>query len=201
MEQKPFRHEAYRLLLEISDELRHSSYERTVVEERFIHHDLHRRPTGHNTVAVRDLQWTNIAHDCMIGLSGPTKLFIIENIVPVLKQYNLLWHWNTPTKSSEKNILKQLVEIGIIFRTETVGIYLVNPIKLWRGNSITCVEATKQLLRDNGKPCIELIHDLRPSDKYISKTAKDDYKQLLDGTGDFSTNILREPDVPYAQED
>ena len=191
MDNKSFRHDAYRLLLEISDELRHSSFERTIVEEKFIHRDLHRNRTGHNTVAVKNLDWTNVSHDCMNGLSGPTKLFIIEHILPCLKQYNLLWYWATPTKSSEKNILKQLVDSMIVFRTEAIGIYLVNPIKIWRGNSITCVEATKQLLRDNGKPCIELIHDLRPSDKYINKTSADNYRQLLDGE-DLPLNLLRD---------
>lgn len=193
------RYEAYRLLLEISDQLRNSSYERKIVEERFIQRDFHRNKTGHTSAAVKDLDWTNIAHDCMQDISDPTLVFIFKNIIPKVKHFNLLWHWPTPTLKSQKNALKELIDKGILFRTETVGIYLVNPIKIWRGNSITCVEATKQLLREKGKPCIELIRDLRPGDVYINGSAKDEFRRLLGSEG--LPNLLKEDDAPYGQGD
>ena len=188
---------AYTLLLYLSDELRHASYERKVIEEKFHGNSFTRNVTSHTAVAVKDLKWTNVAEGMMKTLTKPAQLFVLHNVMDALKQLNMLWYWPPTRKSHEKIILKELIEKKILFKTETTGIYLVNPIKIWRGSPIVCVEATKDLLRVNGKPCPELIRDLRGGDKYTTKTTEDQYDALTNNG--FTPNLLGEDAATYGQ--
>lgn len=173
---------AYHQLLVISDQLKRSSYERKIVEEKYVFRDFVRNDTGLTTAAVKNMEFACMALNALDGLSKPAKLFVVNNLVPAICTYNLLWHWPTPRKSSEKMVLKELVDAKLIFRTETVGMYLVNPIRVWRGQLLTCVEATKDLLRSAGRATPDLVRDLRPGDKYTHKTGGDDFNLLNDIT-------------------
>lgn len=195
MSEHLIRYQAYNLLLEISDQLRNSSYERKIVEEKFVMNTFQRNGTDKTTTNVKDLTWTNLAEGWSEGLSKSTKLFALDHLVPAIKYANMLWHWATPTKRTEKMAIKELVDNKILFRTEVIGIYLVNPLKVWKGNPITCVEATKDLIRSKGKPMLDMIHDLRPGDKYITRTTADHYNSLADNG--ITPNLLEEPAPEY----
>lgn len=169
---------AYYLVLEMSDQMRRSTYEKKVFYEKWKVNGLRRGDTGKTSDAVRDVEWTNVSFDWFDGLSNPAMLFVIKNIVPNLKKYNLLWHWPVSRKSAENRVLKELVEAQVMFRTEVPGIYVMNPVRIWRGNPILCIEETKELLRVHRKPSIDLIKDRRPGAEYMHKTQKDTIQEL-----------------------
>lgn len=183
--------DAYHLLLEISDELRNIAYDRRIIEEKYTMNGVTRKITEHNTLALKNLEWANMSSGWMDGLSNTAIMFATKNLVPALKYSNMLWHWPLTAKSQEKRALKELVDNKILFRTEEVGIYLVNPLKIWRGNPIICVEATKALIRSAGKPTTDMIRDLRPGDKYTARTEADQFRSLTDN--DITPNLLEEP--------
>lgn len=169
---------AYYQLLEISEVLKGTGYEREMISEKYIDNQLIREKTGHTSSSSKD-PFTQFTLNWMAELSNPTALFILRNIMHGLKLYNLLWHWPSARKSSEKAILKELIDHQVIFRTEVVGIYLVNPLKIWRGTKHSAVEATKELLRKHGKPSVELIRDLKPSGQYQLMTTEDKIYKML----------------------
>lgn len=190
---KTNRSQAYQLLLMISDELRNSAFERKIVEEKF-HYDVFRRTdTGRTTVAVKDLVWTNLADGWNEGLNGPTQLFVLKHVIPAVKYANMLWHWPVQCKSQERKAIKELIDNKVLFRTEVPGLYLINPIKIWKCNPITCVEATKDLIRTEGKPALHMIRDLRPGDRYSSRTLEDRFNSLTDNG--ITPNLLQEPNI------
>jgi hypothetical protein len=172
------KHPAYYRLLEISDFIRSTSFEREIVSERYEDGKLTRTKTGHSSSSFAS-PFAQLSLDWISGLSSPTALFVIQHLIHDLKLYNLLWYWPTPKKSSEKLILKELVDKAVIFRTETIGIYLVNPLKLWRGTKFSCVECTKALLREHRVPSIELIRDLKPAAQYQVETNEDRIRKML----------------------
>lgn len=177
---------AYTLLRDFSDALKESSYQRDLMSEKYTFNALNRSKSGKSTAAI-DLEFIQMSNDWIHTLSKSAKLFVLDHIATNLKKYNLLWHFPPTRKSQEQIALKELIDKRILFRTETVGMYLVNPIKVWRGTIFSAVECTKALLRDN-IPSPELVRDLRPSDKFLLKTGEDHYNMLM---GDAKTpNLL-----------
>lgn len=191
------RYEAANLLLQFSDELSKSVYQRKIVEEKFVLNALIRRDNGSTTLATKDLVYASITQGALKGYSKPTIAFIMLEIADNVKMFNLLWQRPATMTNNSQNrkVLKELVATKMLFPTETTGIYLVNPLRIFRGNPITAVEATRELLRENGnKPAHALIRDLRPGDKYVLKSSSDRYELLAN---DFSPNLLKEPDPDY----
>lgn len=191
MEKKP----AYYQILELSDTIKGLSYTRALVSETYSTNGLNRRKTGDKTSFVKDLSFTQVSDGWATGLSDRALLFVAKYIQPSLKMYNLLWHRPVAEKSSEKLILRELVDNKIIFRTEVPGMYIINPLKIWKGTILSCVEATKHLLREHKRPSPELVRDLRPKDDYLLKTGEDYYHQLSDG--EFTTNMLEDEGIEY----
>jgi hypothetical protein len=183
---------AYYQLLMMSDQLRGLAYKRQLFDESYQLDELHRKDTGKQGLSVK-LDYTSISHKAVEGMSKATLAFIMSTIFLDLKMYNLLWSF-VPQTSQERAHLKELLDSHIIFRTETTHIYLVNPVKIWRGAPILAVECTKHLLREHRVPSVDLIRDLRPKDVYQMKTSADQYNLLRDG---FSPNMLEEEHVPY----
>jgi hypothetical protein len=173
---------AYELVLEMSDILRNSVYERKIMFETLVTNGLKRGFTGTETLSVRNVEWTNISFDWLNNpnpekdLSRSAKLMVLEHIIPELKMYNMLWHFPVTRNTTDNGSLKELVDNDVIFRTEVAGIYLVNPLKVWRGNPILAVEETKEMLRIHKKPSLDLIKDRRPADKYTHATAAEMFK-------------------------
>lgn len=176
---------AYYQLLELSDRVKVKTYQRTIVEERLTLNELVRNKLdGKSTVAIKDLNWTNLSNGWDAGLSDRAALFVIRHIVPNVKHSNMLFYYPPPTRSTEREVIAELIRDGILARTESVGMYLIDPLRIWRGNPLTVIEATKQLLRDEGKPSPEMIRDLRPGTKYIIRSSADAFKQLGYGAGE-----------------
>lgn len=170
---------AYIQLLEMSDALQNTTYLRSMVSEEYSGNYLKRTSTGMTTSTLRN-QFTQITLDWIHELSNPTALFIIQHLAQELKRFNLLWYRAPTRKTAENKILRELIDKDIIRRTEVIGIYLVNPVKLWRGTIHSAVEATKTLLRENGgKPKLDLIKDLKPNGDYLLNTNQDHIDKML----------------------
>lgn len=175
---------AYIQLLEISDTLRGLNYKRELVSEEYIDDNtLQRSSTGLTTSMLRN-QFTQITLDWAHELSNAAILFVFKHIVHELKMMNLLWHRLPTRKTAENRIIKELIDKQIIFRTEAIGMYLVNPTRMWRGTVFSAVEATKTLLREHGKPRPELVHDLRPNKEYKLMTNQDRINKMLGTPGE-----------------
>jgi len=152
---------------------------RAMVAEVYGENSFARNATGAETSALKDHRFTQVTIDWIDTLSNPAALFVFRNIMPRLKMYNLLWHWEPCRNTSINRTLRELIADNLLIRTETVGIYLVNPLKVWRGTVHTAVEATKHLLRTEGKPSREMIRDLKPKTDYRLKDGDDMYQQLI----------------------
>lgn len=168
---------AYYQLIEISAMFKGISYQRTVVSESYTDNTFNRDKTGNTTAALNhNFVITNI--DWLPGLSNPAVLFMVRNIYPALRRYNLLWHWEPDRNRANNRILKELTDKQVLMRTEVIGMYLINPIKLVKGSALVAVEATKELLREHGKPRPDLIKDLKLLDKYTLQTSADRFNML-----------------------
>lgn len=179
---------AYKILVKFSEELKDASYERHLISEQYKLNQLRRTKSNVSSVSVSDLNFVQLSTGWMHDLSKPCILFIHLHVMPAIRMYNLLWHWPTPKKRNEKMVLKELIDKKILFRTESIGIYIVNPIKIWRGTIFSAVECTKKLLLDSGKPDTSLIHDLKPGSEYTLQSQEDQY-DLLNDNG-ITPNLL-----------
>lgn len=148
------------MLLQFVEDLEASSYQRHVISENYHLKRYKREGSGMKTIAI-DLQFTQISMGWVQNLSKTTQLFVLNKVMPTIKMYNLLWHYPAPKKTTEKQIIRELTEKQVIFRTEVPGIYLLNPIKLWRGTIFGAIEATRKLLFVHRKPSLAIIIDLK----------------------------------------
>ena len=185
---------AYYQVLEIADQVRNLSSKQTVYTEEYIGDSLERTPLSEKSSRL-NLDFAQLSLDWLAELSNPAKLFIVSRIMPNLKMYNLLWYCPVTKKSSEKITLKELIDCKCLFRTEVAGIYIVNPVKIWKGTIPGAVELTKALLRKHKRPSIDLIYDLKPRKSIQTKTAEDGYHDL----GGFGPHLLAEPIAPYGK--
>jgi hypothetical protein len=184
---------AYYQLLEISEALRVKAQESAVYIERYNGVGWERKKTEHTSTVLRDDEgFVQLSHGWIDRLSRTAREFVMLQIFPRLRQNNLLWHHPSPMKSSERTALAELTGVGILFRTEVAGIYIVNPTKLWKGGKISATECTKQLLREHKTPSTALIRDLRPR----AAVDRDCYNLLKEG---FTPRLLEEapPPEPY----
>jgi hypothetical protein len=179
---------AYDVVLKISDELRNSTYERTVMHQNFVANGLKRGYTGVNTVSVRSLKWTNVDITFMKeDKLSMTARGLCLKIIEELKMYNMLWSHPIERNGNTNKAIKELVDAAVIYRTEVPGIYIVNPVKIWRGDPILATEETKELLRIHKKPSVDIITDRRPSDKY-EHTNEADRFNLMAGDNPLLNN-------------
>lgn len=170
---------AYHLVLEMADSLRSMSYDRTVMFERFDGMgNYNRGMTDQTSSSIKDLEWVCIARGWMRGLKTGTQRFMVDKILPELKMYNLLYYHPVTKQSSVVRAIKELTDKKIMFRTEVPGFYLINPINVWRGNPLTALVETKEMLREHKHPSLELIKDRRPSKEYKHLTAAEMYAKL-----------------------
>jgi hypothetical protein len=186
---------ALKFILEYADDLRKNTFVYPLTESKLVTNGYRRNKIANQGVGVKGLDWANVSSDWVAELSNPAALFVMKNIIPNMKKYNLLWYWPTPKKKSEREAIKELADKKLIFRTETIGIYLVNPVKIWKGDPVTCVEATKDLLRTHRKPSRELIHDIRPGDKFIHELEVEQAIKLLDKAGDLIMDLTSAADT------
>lgn len=170
---------AYHMVLEMADLLRGVSYDRTVIYERFdTSGNFSRGATGQASSAIKDLTWACISTEWMQSLATGTQLFVLNKLLPELKMYNLLYYHPVTKQSSIVRAIKELVDKKIMYRTEKPGFYLINPLNMWRGNPLTSLIETKEMLREHKHPSIELIKDRRPSKEYRNLTSAEQFKLL-----------------------
>ncbi len=178
----------------MSDEVRNMSYQRNLVQENYTINELIREKSGVKTASL-DVDFAQFTLDWMPALTTTAKVFVMNHLMHSLRKYNLLWHFPTPKKRAEKMAIKELIDSKILFRTETPAMYLINPLKLWRGTVFSSIECTKELLR-NDKPNPSMVRDLKPSSKYLLKNSSEQYNSLADNG--ITPNLLGEPDSPYS---
>ena len=157
---KPEKLPAREMLLYFAEELHASSYQRHVVSENYHIKGYKRVGSGMQTLAM-DLDFSQIAAGWLPDMSRTAKIFVVDHLIPNIRMYNLLWHYPTPSKKTDKVAIKELVDKHIIFRTEVPSIYLLNPTKIWRGTIFGAIEATRKLLFQHRRPSIEIITDLK----------------------------------------
>lgn len=181
------RENAYVLAVTLGDQVRERvEADRPMYKEALTQSGMSRVATGHNSLRIKGQNWANMDISICSILSGPTLMFMTRNIVPALKMLNLLWHWPI-TKRSERTAINELIDYKILFRTQTIGIYIVNPVYIWKGGTtMLCIETTKKLLMNNRTPHTGLIHDLRASGEYADP---DKYTRMLNGEG-FDSNLI-----------
>lgn len=187
---------AYRLVINLSDAVRGMSHQRHLVQENYEINSLVRERSGNKTASL-NMEFVQMTTGWMTSLSPSAGNFVFRKLLSSVKKYNLLWHY-TATKSQEKNAIKELVQNKILFRTEVPGIYLINPLKIWRGTVFSAIECTKELLR-NDKPHIGMVRDLKPSDKYLLRNSKEQM-EFLSGD-DFTPNLLEDSEPDYSRDD
>lgn len=152
---------AYQQILELGDIIRGISSERQLYRMRYVGDSVRRVPTEVKSLMI-DMSFGQMNFKLKELLSKKALSFAIGNIMMELKKYNMLWH-HEGSDGNTREILAELREKKVIFSTEATGIYLVNPILMWRGDVHSVVEATKKALRGNGKvPSLEIIKDLQP---------------------------------------
>ena len=188
---------AYRLITDMSDEVRNMSHQRDLVKENYEINSLVRSKTGVKTTSLK-VKFAQFSLGWMEHLSTTAKVFLLDNLFTSIKEYNLLWHFPTSSKRAHVVALKELVDTKVLFRTEVPGMYLLNPLKVWRGTVFSSIECTKELLR-NDKPNSLMVRDLRVSDKYLLRNGEEQMDHL-ENNG-ITPNLLHdgEPGYPLAE--
>lgn len=183
---------AYKLIDNFSNAVRSMSHQRHLVQENYEINSLVRERSGNKTASL-NMEFVQMTMGWINGLSSTASMFVFKKLITSVRKYNLLWNY-TATKSQEKNAIKELVDNKILFRTETPGIFLVNPLKIWRGTVFSAIECTKELLRHD-KPNAGMVRDLKPSDKYLLRNSAEQFAHLA-GDG-ITPNLLEDGQTEY----
>lgn len=107
------------------------------------------------------------------GQCTPHEWYLVGRISSELKEYNALWHCNPEIKksSSNKKAIHDLIEKGVLVKTETTDIYIVNPIFIRRGDFKTVLVTTAAAIMSSEKVAIKHIKDRRALSSF--NTTKD----------------------------
>lgn len=94
---------------------------------------------------------------------------VIRRIMCELKEYNCLWHCDPALKKNSKNriALNSLILKGILQKTETTHIYVVNPFYIRRGDLMAVITTTARLLENASKVDTTYITNKKPVNDYI----------------------------------
>ena len=112
---------------------------------------------------------------------------LIGRITCELKEYNALWECKEDVKKSSTNraSIKGLIKKGILIKTETTNIYLVNPKQIRRGDILAVITTTANMLMGESKVGIEHITNKRPVKTFdILPTSSTRPNALLDAPND-----------------
>ncbi len=94
----------------------------------------------------------------------PHEWYLIGRISSELKKFNALWHCDPVLKGNGalKKSIAGLLRLGVLIKTETHHIYIVNPIYVRRGDFFTVLNTTAELLMDASKVTEEHIIHRKP---------------------------------------
>jgi hypothetical protein len=99
---------------------------------------------------------SSLYHTCSSRTHG-----MIMRIASELKQNNMFWYISSEEKlaSHNRKIIAELLDKEVLYKTETTGIYIVNPIHIRYGNISSVLYSTLELLipKSSNKP-------IRPSE-------------------------------------
>lgn len=96
-----------------------------------------------NAVAIVDV-------GIFLGLPSHAVRLLVTRIIPEIKRNNVFWHYES-TNSHDRAALAALKRAEIIFATDDVGYYIVNPFKLRRGKPMRAIAASLAMLsKSNG---------------------------------------------------
>lgn len=152
---------AYQQVLELGDVVKGLSTERQLYKMRYVGDSIRRLPTEVKSLTL-DMSFGQVNFKLKELLSKKALSFAIGTVMMELKKYNMLWYCDA-ADGNTREILSELKEKKVLSSTEVSGLYLVNPVMMWRGDIHSVIEATKKALRANGKvPSVELVKDLRP---------------------------------------
>jgi hypothetical protein len=105
---------------------------------------------------------------------------VIRRIMCELKEYNCLWHCDPNIKGNSSNrvAINALIKKGIICKTETPNIYVVNPFYIRRGDLMTVICTTAKHLENASKVSLVHITNKKPVDEYIPNQNQNQNTQI-----------------------
>lgn len=108
-----------------------------------------------------------ITHLDLVNMCTSAEWYLVGIICSQLKEYNALWLCNEDIKknSTHRKSIKSLIANRILIKTETVNIYIVNPLHIRRGEFYTVLSTTAKLLENASR--VTSIHyvNKKPTDK------------------------------------
>lgn len=89
---------------------------------------------------------------------------LIGKISHELKEYNALWYYSQGDKRNDsvRRAINGLLNKQILIKTETAGIYIVNPFHIRRGEIFAVLATTASMLMDEPKVGIKHVIDKKP---------------------------------------
>lgn len=90
---------------------------------------------------------------------------LIATLIKELKEYNILWKCDNELKNKNSTVrkaIKGLIDKGVLIKTETTNIYIVNPLHLRRGDILSVLTSTANMLIGEGKVDSEHVRNIRP---------------------------------------
>lgn len=109
---------------------------------------------------------------------------LIKTIMTELKEYNCLWHCDPKLKknSSNRSAINGLIDKNILIKTETTNIYIVNPFYIRRGDLMSVITTTANLLENTSRVDTTYITNKKPINDYIPMAPQIGYGYHEDNT-------------------
>ena len=94
--------------------------------------------------------------------------YLVGRISSELKRYNCLWLCSPDVKKSSSNwkAINGLLKHGVLMRTETANIYMVNPIYIRRGEILGVINTTADLLSGVSRVTADHVRNCKPVSLY-----------------------------------
>jgi hypothetical protein len=116
-----------------------------------------------------------VSNPHLIDMCTNAEWRLIGYIMRDMYQYNALWLADKDRKmhnASYKIALAGLIKKEILYPTETMHMYIVNPVHLRRGDPFAVTAATANMLV-NRKPTLEMLEDKRPVSNFTFNLLED----------------------------
>jgi hypothetical protein len=110
----------------------------------------------------------------------PHEWYMIGRIGAELKYQCALWYCTSTVKRSSSNwkAIRSLIEKGVLIKTETTDIYFVNPRYIRRGDTISVLYATANMLQDVKKVLPEHITSYKTVKEYTPPVTEDELEMF-----------------------
>lgn len=153
--------QTYYDLIELMMQLSKQAIVNPVYANELGHNTFTRASTNKNSTRVP--QPLVMSDASLFGRCTPAEWYLIGEISTELKEYNALWQYSPITRNDNKRkAIKGLIAKEVLIKTETIGIYIVNPLYLRRGDLFTVISTTANTLCGSTKVLPEHIANKRP---------------------------------------